>query len=67
MNERIMRAAGFGKEVDAVREGRCPFCGKTIDPLTEFRDGLSYREFRISGLCQSCQDETFKAPRKSIP
>ena len=60
MNENLMRAAGFGKEVDAVREGRCPFCGKTIDPRTEFKNSLSYHEYRISGLCQSCQDSTFK-------
>lgn len=26
-----------------------------------FRDELSAREYYISGLCQDCQDETFKA------
>jgi hypothetical protein len=51
----------------------CPFCGK---PPTEtglnygplaflFRDELSAREYRISGLCQTCQDETF-LPDSSI-
>lgn len=25
-------------------------------PATEFRDDLSRKEYRISGLCQSCQD-----------
>jgi len=24
-----------------------------------FRDDLIYREFKISGLCQECQDKTF--------
>jgi hypothetical protein len=31
-------------------------CGQ---PITGFRDELSEREYRISGLCQSCQDMVF--------
>ena len=38
---------------------RCSTCPKDYDPLTEFRDALSARESRISGCCQSCQDEVF--------
>lgn len=51
--------------LDAVAEmyvkrsqGKCPFCGKVVDD-SEFRDDLSREEFRISGLCQKCQDEFF--------
>ena len=33
-------------------------CGK---PITEFRDQLSEQEYRISGLCQKCQDQIFGA------
>ena len=40
-------------------EGKCPFCEKRIN-LNEFRDELSLKEYTISGLCQSCQDEFFK-------
>jgi len=58
MNENIMRAAGFGKEVDAAKAGKCPFCGKVVDPAS-FRDELSRREYKISGICQPCQDKTF--------
>jgi len=60
MNEKITRKAGLGKEVDSVKEGRCPFCGKKIDTMTEFRDELSMREHEVSGLCQKCQDEVFE-------
>lgn len=60
MNEDIMIAFGFEKEVELVENGRCPFCGRVID-LKEFRDELSVQEFRISGLCQVCQDEFFGA------
>lgn len=28
-------------------------------PATEFRDELSKKEYRISGLCQKCQDSFF--------
>jgi len=31
-------------------------CGKPIGP---FRDNLSLKEYRISGLCQECQDKIF--------
>lgn len=45
-----------------VRLGKCPFCGMPIRH-NEFRDELSRKEFKISGLCQSCQDETFNKGR----
>jgi len=38
--------------------GICPFCKKPIN-ANDFRDELSRKEFRISGLCQKCQDEVF--------
>ena len=58
MNEEIMKVCGFEKEVKKVKERNCPFCGEKIDP-NSFVDELSRKEFRISGLCQKCQDETF--------
>lgn len=41
----------------------CVFCGGFIDPQ-KFKDRLSEKEYQISGLCQKCQDETFKEPEK---
>lgn len=38
--------------------GRCPFCGRKVTE-EDFRDELSVKEFRISGLCQYCQDKFF--------
>lgn len=46
------------KFVDRIEEGLCPFCGHRID-MGDFTDPLSIREYHISGLCQSCQDEWF--------
>jgi hypothetical protein len=40
----------------SIRADICSMCGK---PATEFTDTISEREYRISGLCQSCQDEVF--------
>lgn len=59
MNEKLMKAAGFEKEVARVKGGHCPFCDKKIDPK-EFKDDISKKEFEISGLCQECQDRMFK-------
>jgi len=36
----------------------CPICGDNID-TSKFKDELSLKEFRISGMCQRCQDEFF--------
>jgi hypothetical protein len=58
MNENIMRAAGFGEVVDKVKAGNCPFCSKPVE-LDTFRDELSLKEFKISGMCQKCQDSFF--------
>ena len=59
MNKDIMKSMGFKREVEQVEQGNCPFCKKAIHPNTEFRDELSLKEYRISGLCQKCQDKTF--------
>ena len=58
MNDNIMRQMGFDKEVEDVHNGICPSCKNQINSA-EFRDELSKREFKISGLCQKCQDEIF--------
>ena len=54
----------------AVAAKVCSWCG-TETNKKGFVDELSIKEFKISGLCQSCQDETFGKPKKkkgiSIP
>ncbi len=44
------------KRVDSIKSDVCSWCGK---PATQFKDELSRREYRISGLCQECQDKVF--------
>lgn len=36
---------------------RCPTCGDPI--IGRFRNEISEREYRISGMCQKCQDSVF--------
>ncbi len=49
----------FGR-TDAIVADKCvppPMgCGQ---PATNFKDQLSEKEYRISGLCQNCQDSIF--------
>ncbi|KKM03580.1 hypothetical protein LCGC14_1773010 [marine sediment metagenome] len=44
----------------AIEANRCvpepAGCGK---PIADFKDDLSEKEYRISGLCQICQDTVF--------
>ena len=56
--ERLLE--GFSGRTTAITADRCvnpPIgCGR---PATTFKDELSVREYRISGLCQDCQDSVF--------
>lgn len=58
MNRQILKALGMTKELALVDNDRCPFCKKVID-FDSFRDEQSRKEFKISGLCQGCQDQYF--------
>jgi hypothetical protein len=59
INQLLNSLSGGDRERD-IRANVCipkPIgCG---GPAVEFRDELSRREYRISGLCQRCQDSVF--------
>ena len=40
----------------ALDNGKCPTCK---EPITKFTDRMSKIEYRISGMCQACQDSVF--------
>jgi uncharacterized CHY-type Zn-finger protein len=40
----------------AIKNRKCVLCGEDVG---EFRDELSIKEYGISGMCQSCQDDVF--------
>jgi uncharacterized CHY-type Zn-finger protein len=55
-----MSENSFGRQVSqSIHEDICVSCGK---PAVEFKDTLSRKEYRISGLCQNCQDIVFAIP-----
>lgn len=58
MNKKIIKQI-FPQAVIDVENGQCPFCRKKIN-IEDFTDSLSLREFRISGICNSCQNKVFK-------
>ena len=53
-----LKRAMFPEEMARIDRSECPFCGESVSAL-DFRDALSAKEFKISGLCQKCQDDTF--------
>ena len=59
MNEDIMRAAGFGKQLDLIKQGLCPMCEKKLY-VSELRTEIERNEYRISGMCHKCQTIHFK-------
>ena len=46
----------FPLAFERVENKFCPLCGNSI---TKFKDELSEKEFKISGMCQICQDDFF--------
>jgi len=58
MNKYIMRTMGFGDQVDLVEKGKCPFCKKQVE-TGKFKDELTLKEYRISGMCEKCQNDFF--------
>jgi len=57
MEEDIKKDSGL-ESLDAFSSSFCPVCSIEID-LKDFDDMQSVKEFRISGLCQVCQDKIF--------
>jgi hypothetical protein len=60
MEESLTNLFGFDRR-EAINKDKCippPYgCGEIA---AEFKDEISRKEYSISGLCQKCQDETFK-------
>jgi len=55
-----MLSSVFGVDrVKTISEGYCASCDYTGIIATSFRDDISRKEYAISGLCQSCQDDVF--------
>lgn len=50
----------FPDAADAVIRGECIPCGSKKIRDCDFRDDISKREYSVSGMCQSCQDEVFQ-------
>lgn len=49
------------KRSTSIESNTCVVCGSKAPPES-FTDELSKKEYTISGLCQTCQDKTFKEP-----
>lgn len=58
MNKEIVKKF-FPEEIKKVEQGLCPTCGKKIK-MEDFKDKLSVAEYKISGMCQECQDKVFE-------
>lgn len=52
----VYSQTAFGRQ----RDGKlCVTCGSDKVKLTDFTDDISRSEFRISFMCQKCQDSSF--------
>jgi hypothetical protein len=51
----LTSVSGISRQ-DAAKQAICVFCKQ---PVSQFKDVLSRKEYSISGLCQTCQDQVF--------
>jgi len=58
MNKEEILKELFPDYIERINNFRCPFCNKKIN-LKKFKDELSIKEFKISGLCYKCQDKQY--------
>jgi len=57
INDMLMSVFGVDR-VGSITDDKCVSCK---EDATKFTDALSRKEYGISGLCQSCQDQIFGA------
>lgn len=58
----------FGRSLsNAHKKCLCVMCGKGPFVREDFEDKLSWKEYGISGMCQSCQDLFFQAGDEVLP
>jgi hypothetical protein len=55
----VMHESLTEKQMNDTGINTCPTCQK---PYMGFVDDLSLKEYKISGMCQSCQDSAFGKP-----
>ena len=56
LNKPAFRA--MPEKAELIKSGKCPICQKQVS-VSDFKDELSRKEFKISGLCQKCQDKVW--------
>ena len=54
--EKLLNTISNLPRKSSIQQNLCAWCKK---PALGFRDQLSRQEYRISGMCQVCQDSTF--------
>ena len=59
LNKPVFRL--FPEKADRVIRSQCVTCA---EPVGEFKDAISRKEYGISGMCQVCQDSVFAEPEE---
>jgi hypothetical protein len=57
IDEVIKEVLGINR-IESIRSNKCVF-GDPPHDASKFRNDISQKEYRISGLCQECQDSVF--------
>lgn len=53
----FLKEKGFQRELELVKQGRCPVCAKKVHTsMFEGRDIKYAKEFALTGICPFCMD-----------
>tara|TARA_R100001244_G_scaffold77461_2_gene61328 strand:- start:897 stop:1130 length:234 start_codon:yes stop_codon:yes gene_type:complete len=55
IDELLTQVFGISR-IEVINQSKCAFCH---DPDLKFKSDMNKKEYRISGICQKCQDEFF--------
>ena len=66
MDDALTSLFGVDRQ-QTIRDGECISCDAEGIIASSFSDDISKKEYSISGMCQSCQDDLFGADEDDEP
>ena len=58
--DRVLTELTGKNRIEMITEHACVMCPELVKG---FNDPLSFKEYQISGMCQTCQDSVFGPPQ----
>jgi len=54
--DNVLNSVSGNNRVESIENNICALCQQPVGTFSDYR---SYKEYTISGMCESCQDDVF--------